>query len=137
MVYTIGDEFIEGYIRDAMSMPMGCEVKVWDPPSQDFRDGSVYSRDDDGMCIWLHYENIFLTVPNKEIFLVVREDEEDNEYIPLVTDVLAYMAKDQAIADAETDSEEEVDDESEAEGWVGLVSDPTYGQDLEFAVNIE
>jgi hypothetical protein len=98
MVYTIGDEFIEGYIRDAMSMRRGCRVKVWDPTNQDFREGSVYSRDDEGMYIRLHYENILLTVPNEEIFLVVREDEEDNEYIPLVTDILASRAKAAALA---------------------------------------
>jgi len=101
MVYTIGDEFVEGYIRDAKSMRRGCRVKVWDPTNQDFCEGTVDSRDDEGMYIRLHYdENIFLTVPNEEIFLVVREDEEDNEYIPLVTDVLAKRAKAAALAKA-------------------------------------
>ena len=115
MVYTIGDEFIEGYIRDAMSMRRGCRVKVWDPTNHDFHEGRVYSRGDKGMCICLDDENTRILVLNDYLFLVVREDEEDNEYIPLVTDILASMTEERAILDAEVDSEEEADDESEEE----------------------
>jgi hypothetical protein len=101
MVCTVEDEFIEVYTRNAMKMRKGGEVKVWDPPSQDFREGSVYSRDDEAMYIWLLYENIFLAVPNEDCFFVVLDKEEDNLYIPLVTDILAKRAKAAALAKAD------------------------------------
>ena len=97
MVFTIGEEFVDGYTRAVMQMRMREEVKVWDPENEDFRCGYIarcYDEDDDGSSvqIYLRDEGRSLTVEKEAFILVVPEDEEENEYIPLVTAVLKSRA---------------------------------------------
>ena len=94
MVYTIGEEFVDGYTRAVMEMRVREKVKVWDPEKRDFRYGRIACRYEDGgsVEIFLDDEVRFLTVEKEDFILVVHEDEEDNEYISLVTAVLASKA---------------------------------------------
>jgi len=85
---TIGKEFIESYTRAAMDMDIGELVKVWDPKKKEFDEGRIDSKGENSMVVWFENEDITVTISRDRFFLVVSEDEEDNEYIPIVTDVL-------------------------------------------------